>query len=88
MKIIEKIKALFTLNKIAKEATKMNNSKPGYLTTEFWGKTLIQLVILYNAFSSKDIPIETATIIIASLEAFYISGRSLVKSIKDIFAPK
>ena len=58
--------------------------KPGWKTTEFWGKTIIQLVVVFNALSSKDIPVETATAIVAALEGIYIGGRSVVKAVKDI----
>ena len=83
MGIIAKIKALFAVRKVIKEATKMEGTKPGWQTTEFWGKTILQIIVFYNAVSSKDIPVETATVIIAGLEAIYISGRSVVKAVKD-----
>jgi hypothetical protein len=86
MGLIAKVKALFAVRQIVKEATKMDNTKPGWRTTEFWGKTLIQLIVVYNSLSSKDIPVETATAIVAALEAVYIAGRSIVKGVKDIVA--
>ena len=79
MGLIAKIKAAFAVRKILKEATHMDGIKAGWKTTEFWGKNLIQLVVIFNALSSKDIPIETATVIVASLEAVYVAGRSVVK---------
>lgn len=60
--------------------------RPGWKTTEFWGKTIIQLVVVYNALSSKDIPLDAATAIIAALEGVYIGGRSIAKAVKDIVA--
>lgn len=84
MGIIGKIKALFAVRKLIKEAGQMDGTKPGWQTTEFWGKTLIQIVVLYNALSAKDIPIETATAIVAALEGIYVAGRSVVKAIKDV----
>lgn len=85
MKLIAKIKTLFAVRKIIKEAQKMEGTKPGWKTTEFWGKTIIQLVVVFNALSSRDIPVETATTIVATLEGIYIGGRSIVKAVKDIF---
>lgn len=84
MSIIARIKALFAVQKLIKEATIMEGTKPGYKTTEFWGKTIIQLVVIFNALSAKDIPVESATAIIATLEGIYIGGRSLAKAVKDI----
>jgi hypothetical protein len=88
MTLIQKLKAFFALRRIAKEATKMDETtlKPGWKTTEFWGKTIIQLIVVFNALSAKDIPLETATAIVASLEGIYIAGRSVVKAVKDILA--
>ena len=88
MNLIEKLKTFWALRRIKQEATKMDpkTMTPGWQTTEFWGKTIIQLVVVFNALSSKDIPIETATMIIAGLEAVYVAGRSVVKAITDVIA--
>lgn len=83
MGIIAKIKAIFAVRKMIKEATKMDGIKTGWKTTEFWGKTIIQVVVIFNALSSRDIPIETATVVVAGLESVYVAGRSVVKAVKD-----
>lgn len=86
--LIQKIKVLLAARKLVKDAkreVKMNGeTKPGWQTTEFWGKVLIQLVLVFNAFSSHDISIEQATLLITALEGIYMTVRSLVKSAKDV----
>lgn len=59
--------------------------KPGYQTTEFWGKVFIQLLVLLSMGGVLNIAPEAAQEyglqIIAGLEGVYAGGRSLYKGI-------
>lgn len=85
---IAKLKAFFALRKIKKEATRevvVNGQvKQGWKTTEFWGKTLVQLIVLYNSLFKGSIDPQAALTIVAGLEGIYTGGRAVVKSVKDV----
>jgi hypothetical protein len=55
--------------------------KPGVKTTEFWGKTLLQLVIILNMLFGLGIEMsaEQAMVIVGGLEGIYALVRGLVK---------
>lgn len=55
--------------------------KPGLHTTEFWGKSLVQLVLVLNQVFGLGLVIsdEAALTIVAGLEAAYSVGRSMAK---------
>jgi hypothetical protein len=86
MSFFAKLKLFFKLRSIASSATKevttMDGPKPGYLTTEFWGKTLVQLFVLLNTFVLKDRPLDPqiGVTLVASLEALYNVVRMIVKA--------
>lgn len=90
MGLIAKIKAAMAARKILKEAGKEvrmdGETKPGWQTTEFWGKAMLQVVVIFNAFSSKDISPELASQLVVGLEGVYIAGRSGVKAAKAVAA--
>lgn len=90
MGLFAKLKAVFAARRILKDATKEitmdGQTKPGWQTTEFWGKTLLQGIVIYNALAKKDIPPELAAQLVAGLEAVYIAGRSAIKTVKDLIA--
>lgn len=86
MNIFKKVGMLFKANKIVKEAEKMDGTKPGYMTTEFWITNIATIVIMYNSMFHKNIDPKTAAIIMGGLVATYTAGRSLVKAIKDAIA--
>lgn len=65
----------------------MNSSgvvKPGWKTSEFWGKVFIQALILFSMSGSVELSPEVAEQyglqLIAGLEGAYIAGRNIVKS--------
>lgn len=88
MNIFTKIRAIWKARKIINEAKTevktMDGIKPGLLTTEFWTKNIIQLVVLANMFLKHDIPPEMALGIVAALEGLYMAGRTGIKAVKDI----
>lgn len=57
--------------------------KPGQKTTEFWGKVIVQVVLLVNLFlpAAHQLPIDDALAIkiIAGLEMVYGFVRGIVK---------
>lgn len=83
MNIIDKIKALFSLNKAIsniKEAYKMDSTvKPGYKTTEFWLTVITNIVTVIGAIKGL-IPANVATIALTVLNAIYGVIRTLAKS--------
>lgn len=87
MGLFGKIKVALAARRILKEAqkeTKMDGQvKPGWKSSEFWSKNVVQLVIIYNALSGKNISPELAVQLVAGLEAAYAVGRALVKAVKD-----
>lgn len=90
MGLIAKIKAAFAARKLLKSATREvtmdGQTKPGWQTTEFWGKAILQGVVIYNSLSRKDISPELAGQLVVGLEAVYIAGRSAVKGAKALAA--
>ncbi len=90
MLIIDKIKALFKIKSIVKDAkrevTTMEGTttvvKPGWKTTEFWGKTAVQVILLLNVFVVKDNPIkpEIGLALVAGVEGVYDAVRALIKA--------
>lgn len=92
MNLFQKIGLALKARRIANEATKevktMDGVKPGWQTSEFWGKTLVQGVILYNSFFHKNIDPQLATQAVGAIEAIYHALRAAVKvahSVKDSF---
>lgn len=92
MTIFQKIKLLFAVKsgveEIAKEIKMENASgKPGWKTTEFWGKIGLQVMTLWGAVKGF-IPGNYAIIIGTSLEAVYTICRTVAKAVSDIQATK
>ncbi len=56
--------------------------KPGIKTTEFWGKTLLQLTIILNQIFKLGIELDnqTAMTIVGGLEAIYHVVRGVTKA--------
>lgn len=86
MNIIQEIKALWAVRKagieIYKEATTMDGVKPGWKTTEFWGKIAVQAMTLFAAVKGF-LPPQYAALGTIGLEAIYNIGRTVVKAIND-----
>lgn len=86
----QKIRAIWIARKLFNEAKKevktMDGVKPGVLTTEFWGKTLVQIVVLYNTFAGAHIDPQLAMQTVAVIEALYHALRAVVKVAKEIGA--
>lgn len=53
--------------------------KPGYLTTEFWGKVALEVGVVAAALSSNLSP-KWAAVAVAISEGAYAIGRGLAKS--------
>lgn len=87
MGIFAKIKAAWAARKVLNEATKGvtmdGQTKPGWQTSEFWTKNVVQVIVIYNALAKKDISPELAVQLVVALEGAYTVGRSLVKTLKD-----
>jgi microcystin-dependent protein len=87
MGLIAKIKAAFAARRILKEAAKEKTmdgqTKPGWQTTEFWTKNIVQLVVLYNALAKKNLDPQLAINLIVALEGVYTIGRTVAKAVKD-----
>lgn len=60
----------------------MDGVKPGWKTTEFWGKVAIQVMTIFAAIKGF-LPPQYAAIGTISLEALYTIGRAVVKAIND-----
>lgn len=59
----------------------MEDTKPGYKTTEFWGKTALQVLTVVSAIKPEaNIDPSLALTVIAGLEAIYNLGRAIVKA--------
>lgn len=82
MNLFQKIKALWAIKGFVedatKEAKKMTNAKPGYLTTEFWMTILTNIVTLVGALKGV-IPDQAAAIILASANGIYGVVRAITK---------
>lgn len=61
-------------------------TKPGYLTTEFWGKNIMHIIVFYNTFFHKNLDPNMGIAAMTALEVAYGAGRSLVKAFKDLVA--
>lgn len=59
----------------------INEPKPGIATTEFWGKSAIQMLLLVAMIFNLDVEITDAQVlsIVGGLEAAYTVGRSITK---------
>lgn len=56
--------------------------KPGSKSTEFWGKLVVQAVVLLNSWFdvSVEMDLPTAVTIVAGMEALYMVVRGAVKA--------
>lgn len=66
----------------------MSNDLPNFHSFAFWGKSVVQLVMLYNAFYHKNLDPKLAAELVTSLEAAYHGVYGLVQSahaLKDGF---
>lgn len=90
MGLFAKIKAVLAARKILKEATKETKmdgeAKPGWKSSEFWTKNIVQVVIIYNAMAKKNLDPQLAINLVVALEGVYTLGRTLVKAGKDFAA--
>lgn len=57
------------------------NERPGIITTQFWGKLLMQVAVLANQMFDLDIQLDDATAftIVGGLEAMYQLWRRSVR---------
>lgn len=89
MNLIDKIKLLWKLRTFVseevQEAKKMNGTKPGYQSTEFWLQLATQIGTLWGAISGF-IPPKYAAILSAGGIAVYTVARTVIKAIGDIKA--
>jgi hypothetical protein len=87
MNIIEKIKAMWAVkmffNIEIKEAKKMNGTKPGYKTTEFWIQVAVQLGSLWGAVAGF-VPPKYAAIISVVGASVYNIGQIVLKAVAKI----
>lgn len=87
MNLIQKLKALWAAKKLVSEAQKeiktMDGVKPGWQTTEFWGKTIVQLVVVYNMITGAKIDPALGTQIVATIEAVYHALRAAIKVARE-----
>lgn len=90
MSIFQKIKLAWQARKLVNDATKevktMDGVKPGWQTTEFWGKTVVQGIVLYNSFFHKNLDPQLAVQIVSTIEAIYHGLRALVKAAQGLKA--
>lgn len=90
MSLFAKIRAAWAARKLLKSATQEvtmdGQTKPGWQTTEFWGKAILQVIVIFNAFSKHSISPELGGQLVVGLEAVYIAGRSAVKAARDVIA--
>lgn len=92
MNIFQKIKALFEVRSVGTEIIQeasmpTASGKPGWQTTEFWGKVGVQVMTLWGAVSGF-IPPKYALVIGTSLEAVYAVCRTVSKAVADVQAAK
>lgn len=59
------------------------SDRPGVQTTEFWGKSLLQLVLILNALFGLGIELDdqTAFTIVAGIEGAYALARGVTKGL-------
>lgn len=54
--------------------------KPGIKSTEFWGKSAAQVLVVVAALAGVEIEPAVALAAVAGLEAVYTIGRTIVKA--------
>lgn len=84
MSIIDKIKLLFTLNRVISDEAKEIKSmdlKSGWKTTEFWGKVAIQAAAIWASIG-QFVPAKWGVAIVAGGEAMYMVIRGVLKLIQ------
>jgi hypothetical protein len=90
MNIFKKIglalKARKILNQATREVKTMDGVKPGWQTTEFWGKTVVQMIVLYNTFFENKLDPQVGAQIVGAIEGLYHALRAVIKIGKDIAA--
>lgn len=83
MNVFSKVKALWTVKTFAtssiKEGKRMNGSKPGWKTTEFWLTLLTNVSTLVAALKGV-VPDQAALIIVASANGIYGIIRAISKA--------
>ena len=84
MNLFQKIKILVKVNDAIKnieETYKMDTTtvKPGWKTTEFWGKVALQVFAIYGTVSGF-LPPDKAMAGMAILEGVYMIARVIVKA--------
>jgi len=87
MNIIDKIKLLWKAKGFVeteiKEAKKMNGTKPGYKTTEFWLQVALQIGNLWGAVSGF-VPAKYSVIIATIGAAVYNIGQIVLKTVTTV----
>lgn len=87
MNIFQKVKAFFKVKSFVKqsitEAKKMNGTKPGWKTTEFWLQIAAQTGTIWAAVQGF-IPEKYAAVISIAGVAVYTVARTIVKAVNDI----
>lgn len=93
MSLIQKIKLFWEARKLAKAATTevktMEGIKPGWKSTEFWGKTVMQVIVLLNMYTGFKMDPKLGLEIVSAIEVAYTTWRSLIKiaqQIREAFA--
>lgn len=91
MNIFQEIKTFFTVKSAAeelyKEVSTMNGQAPGWKTTEFWGKVVVQVGVLWGAVQGF-VPPKYAAIITMGGESIYIIARTVLKMVQAVQAAK
>lgn len=59
-----------------------HTNKAGHKTTEFWGKTAVQVALVASMFFGLEVDEEMIVKLVAGIEAAYVLGRSIVKGMK------
>ena len=106
-----KIRSFFLWNKLGKQLSDLHDEsqkevknmegeiKPGYKTTEFWGKSLVQIIAVGSTIlqltgnqtitpEQQQVAVTTGLAVIAGIEIVYNGARSLVKFIAELRKPK
>ena len=88
MNIFQKISTLWKVTTMGEEIVKeakmpTASGKPGWKTTEFWGKVGVQVMALWGAVQGF-LPPKTAVVIGVGLEAVYTICRTVAKAVSDI----
>lgn len=91
MNLFQKIKLALAgkslIEDAIKEARIMDGVKPGWKTTEFWGKIAVQVMSIWG-MAKGFVPPQYAIIGTVGLEALYNIGRIVVKAVADANAAK